>query len=280
MIWGFAGPWYGDLYDYKRPDKLMARLEALHGFGIQMMSVGLDEFADMTEAEREQVATFVADHDMHVNVGVGHAPWDAAGDDARRVADDIAAQLPAFAAMLRSRICHTGARAGHRFDRAASVEQKIEGLARALAPVAAACGTAGLKLGIENHGDFYCSDWADLCRRTPGLGIFLDTGNTFLIGERPIPAYEAAAPHVVGGHFKDHLVNPCYDPLRFEIGGAVLGEGDARLRECWDILLARAPDPKSLAMEIEMIRPEGMDTVECLQQTLAFCRSLPEANDG
>jgi len=279
MIWGFAGPWYGDLYDHTRTDRLLARLEAMHGFGVEMISTHLGELARMADAEIDRVAAFAADHDMHVNIGVGHAPWNADADAARRVADDAAAKLPAFSEKLRSRICHTGAGAGHRFDRAAPLEARLEGLARVLAPVAAACKAAGMKLGIENHGDFYCSDWATLCDATPDLYIFLDTGNTFLIGERPLPAYEVAAPYTIGGHFKDHRVNPCYDPLRFEIAGSVLGEGDAHLRECWDILLAKAPDPRSLAMEIEMIRPEGMDTAECLRKTLAFCHSLPEPSD-
>ena len=279
MIWGFAGPWYGDLYDHTRPDRLMARLEALAGFGIPMMSAHLNALAEMDEAEADRVAQFVADRDMHVNVGVGHARWDADADEARRVADDVAARLPAFATRLRSRICHTGAGAGHRFDRQAPVEEKLAGLSRVLAPVAQACKAAGLRLGIENHGDFYCSDCAELCRRTPDLHIFLDTGNTFLIGERPLPAYEVAAPYTIGGHFKDHRVGPNLETLHFELAGAVLGEGDAQLRACWDILLAKAPDPRNIAMEIEMIRPEGMDTADCLRRSLAFCQSLPEPAD-
>lgn len=276
MIWGFAGPWYGQLYDHERPGKQIAQLEALVGFGIPMTSVSLGQVAAMHEAERDRLAQFVADHDMHLNVHVGHAPWNADGDAAQRAADEIAAGLDAHKTLLRPLLCHTGARAGHRFDRAATVEEKLAGLSRVLAPVARACKHAGLRLGIENHGDFYCSDWVELCRRTPDLRIFLDTGNTFLIGERPLPAYEAAAPYTIGGHFKDHRVGPNLKTLHFELGGSILGEGDAQLRACWDILLAHAPDPAGLAMEIEMIRPEGRDAADCLRKSLAFCRSLPE----
>ncbi|MFW5789599.1 MAG: hypothetical protein ACOCW3_06650, partial [Spirochaetota bacterium] len=43
----------------------------------------------------------------------------------------------------------------------------------------------GLPLAWENHRDYYVSDVVELCRRVPNMGLFLDTGNTYLIGERP-----------------------------------------------------------------------------------------------
>ena len=58
----------------------------------------------------------------------------------------------------------------------------------------------------------------------PGLRIFLDTGNTYLIGERPIPAYEAGAAYTIGTHFKDHRVAPVPSPLGFDIKGAVAND--------------------------------------------------------
>jgi len=117
-----------------------------------------------------------------------------------------------------------------------------------------------------------------LCERTPDLGIFLDTGNTYLIGEQPIPAFEAAAPYTVGTHFKDHYVCPKLDarPLHFEVAGSPLGDGDVPLRACYDLLLAQAPHPEALVMEIEMIRPDDMDAMTCFERSLAFIRSLPE----
>ena len=71
-------------------------------------------------------------------------------------------------------------------------------------------------------------------------------------------------------------MGPNLKTLHFELDGCVLGEGDAELRRCWDILLARAPSPKTLVMELEVICPQGMDPAECLRQSLAFCQSLPE----
>jgi len=166
----------------------------------------------------------------------------------------------------------------HRFMREPSLQEQMDRVPSVIGPIAYACHEFGCPLGIENHGDYYASDLVELCRRTPFLGIFLDTGNTYLIGEPSLPAIRAAAPLTIGTHFKDHHVWPEKQtyPLRFEIGGAVLGEGDVGLREAYDILLAEAPNPASLVMMIEMVAPQPMLPGECLQKSLAFIRSLPE----
>ena len=179
---------------------------------------------------------------------------------------------------MRGEIVMTGAGGGHRFDRSLPVEEKLDLMASAFAPLAGVCNELGAPLGIENHGDYYCSDLVTLCERTPHMGIFLDVGNTFLIGEQPIPAFEAAVPYTIGTHFKDHLVCPRLEarPLHFEIAGSALGEGDVPLRECYDMLLSDAPEPDSLVMEIEMISPDGMAPLDCLERSLSFIRSLPE----
>jgi sugar phosphate isomerase/epimerase len=112
---------------------------------------------------------------------------------------------------------------------------------------------------IEDHGDFYCSDLVKLCKQTPHLYIFLDTGNTYLIGEQPIPAFEAAAPYTIGTHFKDHTVRPNPDILHFEVSCCALGDGDVPLRECYKILMEKAPHPEKLAMMFEMFPAKGQE---------------------
>jgi sugar phosphate isomerase/epimerase len=159
----------------------------------------------------------------------------------------------------------------------------MEILADLLAEPARRCADAGRPLAIENHGDYYVSDLVALIGEVPELRLFLDTGNTFLIGEKPLPAFREAAPFVVGGHFKDHKVGPRTDegPLRFEIGPAVLGEGDVPLRECFEILRQETPDFDRVAMLIELIPPSfaGDDNVRAFEQSVAFVKSL-EAGRG
>jgi sugar phosphate isomerase/epimerase len=148
-----------------------------------------------------------------------------------------------------------------------------------MAPLAKACKDMGRPLGIENHGDFYCSDLVELCERVPGLGIFLDTGNCYLIGEKPLPAAREAAPHTIGTHFKDHMVSPAPGPLRFEIHGAVLGQGHVGLRQIYDILAAHAPAPDKLVMHWELVPPKDMNGLDALEQSWVFVRSLPGVTD-
>ncbi|MBD3244356.1 MAG: TIM barrel protein, partial [Chitinivibrionales bacterium] len=128
---------------------------------------------------------------------------------------------------------------------------------------------------IENHGDYYCSDLVRLCKETPHLGIFFDTGNTYLVGEQSLPACREAAPYVIGTHFKDHIVYPDPSELKFVITGAALGEGHVGLAEMYRILLDEAPG--DLVLQWEMVPPKTMDAYECLKRSWAFIKSLPEA---
>ncbi|MGH8017533.1 MAG: sugar phosphate isomerase/epimerase family protein [Opitutaceae bacterium] len=200
-----------------------------------------------------------------------------AESEAARAGDFLARRHHPFA----ETIVKTSMHAGHRFDRCAPWAEKRKRASRSLAPLARACRDAGLPLGIENHGDYYCSGLVELCEETPHLYIFLDTGNTYLIGERPDLAIAAAAPWTIGTHFKDHRVRPLPDsrPLGFEVEGSPLGEGDVPLRECYALLREKAPWPDRLVMEMEMIAPTGMDPLECFMRSLAFVRSLDKHNE-
>ena len=113
--------------------------------------------------------------------------------------------------------------------------------------------------------------------------LFLDTGNTYLLGEKPLPAFYEAAPYTVGSHFKDQRVKPVPNPeagrsLYFEVGNSDLGGGNVMLRECWDILRKHAPFPNHLTMLFEMFPPPGMDVMTCLENSIAFVKSLEGVN--
>ena len=146
--------------------------------------------------------------------------------------------------------------------------------------MAEGCAQIGTPLCAENHGDYYVSDLVKLCQMTPHLYIFLDTGNTYLLGEKPLPAFMEAAPYTVGTHFKDQRVRPVPDasPLCFEVGNSDLGGGMVPLKECWDILRQHAPDPQNLTMMFEMFPPPGMDPLTCLEKSISFVKSLEGCN--
>ena len=157
-------------------------------------------------------------------------------------------------------------------------EEQLDRLSQALVPAAKVCHELGKPLGIENHGDYYCSDLVELCQRTPHLYIFLDTGNTYLIGEKSVSGCRDAAPYTIGTHFKDHYVQPNLKQLCFELDGAPLGEGDVGLAEVYQILIEHTPDPDKLIMQWELVVPKGMSPLDCMERSWEFVRSLEEGN--
>jgi sugar phosphate isomerase/epimerase len=278
MLWGYAGCWYGEFL--QGDDTPLGRLKWVAAHGLQAAHVGLGEIEAMADAERAALGEYLTEQDLHLVPGVHFDFLDADHDAVMRKTDAAIRAIGEYHALLRAPIVTTLVGKYHRFMREPSLQEQMDRLPSVIAPIAYACHEFGCPLGIENHGDYYASDLVELCRRTPFLGIFLDTGNTYLIGEQSLPAVRTAAPLTIGTHFKDHHVWPEKQtyPLRFEIGGAVLGEGDVGLREAYDTLLAQAPNPASLVMMIEMVAPQPMPPEECLDKSLAFVRSLPEVS--
>lgn len=273
MIWGYAGVFRGDTNVHKG-DATMNRLRWTVAHGFKSAPFPLCEIKD--PARRDQIARFVADHDLQLTVHFGISRVGCARDEIRRATDDFLSDLEAYGELLRVPIVHTAAGGVHRFLAEPSREKQLDWLAANLAPLAQGCHDLGRPLGIENHGDYYCSDLVELCQRTPHLGIFLDTGNCFLIGEPPLPACRQAAPFVIGGHFKDHTVAPDADTLAFRLQGAVLGHGHVGLGEIWRDLMTRAANPGKLVLQWELIPPKEIGTEAAVEKSWEFVRSLEE----
>jgi len=278
MIWGLAGPKLGGYGIHKYDDPTMGWLQFLVEHGFKSTGMRLRELED--PARRERIAAFVAEHDMRLTVHPEGVP--VLGEDADEVARTTDAFLETLADVkdeLRVPIVTFGVGPHHRFMRDPSLEQQMDRLTRNLADLARGCHELGCPLGIENHGDYYCSDLVELCGRVKHLGIFLDTGNCYLIGERTVPACREAAPYTIGTHFKDHWVWPNKSrPLAFMLQGAPLGEGDVGLRQIYLDLLELNPAPEKLVMQWELIPPRDpkIDDMECLRRSWEFIRSLPE----
>ena len=276
MIWGFAGVWPSEFGIWQSEDRLMAQLEFVVKHGFKSTGVPLSEMK--APARRDQLSEFVAQHHLQLTVGV-HQPWFTGDpDDTLRGIDEFLADLEAYGELLGVPLVTTAGGGFHRFMEEPCLEEQMDCLTRFLTPLAEGCWQMGRPLAIENHGDYYCSDLAELCRRVPHLHIFLDTGNTYLIGEKPLPAAREAAPYTLGTHFKDHLVNPCLSPLRFEIGGATLGEGHVGLRDIYHILLEESPNPEGLVMQWELVPPKDVNAFDSLERSWQFIRSLPSAS--
>lgn len=275
MIWGLtSGGWMSGLYN-GADDPQRAQLELLREFDLHATDWHARGLLEMEPGRREELAGLARDYDVRVGLGVGVRAFDEDADKVKRSVDSAIEAIETLSGMFRSPICTGGVGPHSSFTREPSVAQQIEHLSEVLAPVAAAAHKAGCPLGLHN-ASHYCSDLAELCRRTPHLGILFDTANPFLVGERPPRAAEAAAPYVVGTHFKDHYVAPNKKarPLCVDLRGSVLGEGDGCLREVYGVLRERAPGFENMTMLMEIDPIEGLTQREALARNIEFIRSL------
>ncbi|MEK7475750.1 MAG: sugar phosphate isomerase/epimerase family protein [Candidatus Coatesbacteria bacterium] len=277
MTWGYALIWV-DQFLRRDPDPLIARLKFLAHYGLTTTGIGAAEAACWDAGRAASVGRMLDENGLRLTLHTGLDFFNPDRAIVRRQAAEAVEALRRAVPVARAPLVTTCAGPVHRFMREPSLAAQLEMLAEGLVPLARACGDLRVPFGIENHGDYYVSDLVGLIERVPGLGLFLDTGNTYLVGEAPLPAFELGARYAVGTHFKDHHVAPRPEarPLHFEVGPSVIGEGDVPLRECYRLLMERNPAPDRLVMEIELIPPSfaGDDPVEAFEKSLAFVRSL------
>ena len=280
--WGYALGWYWEFLQLDQ-DEHLAKLKFLSKYNFKCTHIGLNEVDKFSDSKKDAIFSYLAENDLDLMPSVGFNYIKSTGDEAKAQTESQLKLLEKYAPLLRNRICHTGLSASNRFEVGMPVEQALDIISEKMGYLAEGCAHVGTPLCAENHGDYYVSDIVKLCQITPHFYLFLDTGNTYLLGEKPIDAFYAAAPYTVGTHFKDQRVKPVPNPgpgrsLYFEVGNSDLGGGDALLRECWGILRKYAPFPNHLSMFFEMFPPPGMDPMTCLNNSINFVKSLEGSN--
>ena len=107
------------------------------------------------------------------------------------------------------------------------LQQSIrEGLGK-YAPMAEAEGRI---LAIENHQDFGSTELVNFCKEFgPAMGLTLDTGNTFPVGEAPMDFVRRAASLVRHVHFKDYRVQ--FTDEGYRLVRCAIGDGAVPLKE-------------------------------------------------
>jgi len=276
MLWGYALGWWPEFLTLDE-NELYAKLKFLLAHDLKATNIKLEQFLAMPQEERARLGEFLAENDLHLTPYVWFDYVNSTAEEAKQRTDEIVAGLSECVPLLRAWVVVTHAGCGHRFDRTMPPEEKVRRLSEALRPLAAACHELGAPLGINNQGDFYVSDFVELCERTPHLGVHLDTANIFWAGERIHPAFETIAPYVIGTHWRDERITIGErKPRGVMLHNCVTGDGDVGLRECYDQLVRLAPNPRRLVMEMEMFPPREMNKTEALEKSLAFVRSLPE----
>ena len=258
--WGMAGVFPGEL-ELWRGDEWANQRRFVAEQGFSGGAVGLGDLANA--GRRGLLRSLAESHGQEQMVHIGLDYREPAAVTSARLEAEVSTLLS-----FRDEVPLTGVALvvegdAHRFDRNVSLARQLECLDTALAPMVARCRDAGLPVAIENHGDYYVSDLVELCGRTPGLEILLDTGNCFLIGERPDTLPPEAFPLVRATHWKDHFVKPNPHTLHFELTGATLGGGHVGLESLFSRLCALHPDPASIRMMIEWVPDPQRDARTC-----------------
>jgi sugar phosphate isomerase/epimerase len=175
-------------------------------------------------------------------------------DDAIRVASTLGAIL------LRihlSPVLEGGrARLGSRWP---AMVAHARGTLLAEAPNAAA---AGLAIGLEDHQDFGSEELIEMAEAAGDhVGIVLDTGNPFAVGEDPVAFAMRAAPRIRHLHLKDYRAQFTGEGVR--LVRCAIGDGCVPLREIAAIVEARGTtitaslEPAALdARHIRFFTPE------------------------
>ena len=149
----------------------------------------------------------------------------------------------------------------------------------------------GRVLAIENHQDFGSDELVEFCETTPGVGICLDTGNTYPVAEAPLDFVARVAPHVGHVHLKDYRVQ--FTDEGYRLVRCAIGDGAVPMAEMLDIVAAQGRklnavlEPGALeARHVQFLRPEwwrfyAPKTAPALAACLAAARvnRLPDSAD-
>jgi 3-oxoisoapionate decarboxylase len=116
-------------------------------------------------------------------------------------------------------------------------------------------------LAIENHQDFGSDELAEFCETTRGVGICLDTGNTFPVAEAPLDFVRRLAEHVRHVHLKDYRVQ--FTDEGYRLVRCAIGDGAVPIAAMLDVLAAQGHkltavlEPGALeARHVRFLRPE------------------------
>jgi 3-oxoisoapionate decarboxylase len=119
----------------------------------------------------------------------------------------------------------------------------------------------GRTLAIENHQDFGSEELANFCEVARGIGICLDTGNTFPVAEAPLEFTRRVAAHVRHVHLKDYRVQ--FTDEGYRLVRCAIGDGAVPIAAMLDILAAHGErltavlEPGALeARHVRFLRPE------------------------
>ena len=121
---------------------------------------------------------------------------------------------------------------GNSADRAAGtfIPALMESAVEAIRSVRSQALDAGVKVGIENHGDFQARQVKAIIEETgkDTTGSCVDSGNPGMLSEDPFLALEILAPYIITSHFRDSVVYG--HPSEAVVQWVALGDGSIDMK--------------------------------------------------
>lgn len=134
----------------------------------------------------------------------------------------------------------------------------------------AAIEKSGLRLAVENHKDWRCTELLDIIKRidSPQIGVCVDTGNSIALLEDPMEVVTAYAPYAFSTHLKDMAVEEYADG--FLLAEVPLGTGFLDIPKIVATLRGKQP---GVRINLEMITRDPLK-VPCL--TKKYWATFPD----
>jgi sugar phosphate isomerase/epimerase len=129
---------------------------------------------------------------------------------------------------------------------------------RTLAAAAQAASRVGLPLAIENHQDLTSEELIAIADDLEGVGIVLDTGNPFAVGEDPLAFVARAGDRIRHVHLKDYVAQ--FTAQGYRLVRCAIGDGCVPLAALAAVLpdgITASIEPGALeARHIRLFAPE------------------------
>ena len=176
---------------------------------------------------------------------------------------------------------------GNRIERGADgMRAYIDALVEPFQHVMPLAEDYGIPVGIENHQDLCSWELLDLSERvgSPQLGVTMDVGNAFAVGEHPLDFAERILPILKHVHIKDYTVHPT--PSGYRLKRCPIGHGVVDWPAIIALFDAGAPQVQgcielgaSVARHIRLLEEEWWATFaeRPLASTIKAIRTLHQA---
>jgi sugar phosphate isomerase/epimerase len=196
------------------------------------------------------------DHELIPAIGADFIVRGDAGKREMEGAEELLRRYADFGGVQTCKLCLMPM-TYNRFRSDPPLREQLDLIIEALPPLVRVAEEAGIVLAWENHLDYRAAEVVEILEAidSPNLRFLFDPGNALSVCEDPIDAVEIAAPYTVLVHAKDTRVLP-WTPASAGYFACMyacpLGEGNIDLHRMVEILAARAPDPESLPLSVEV----------------------------